>query len=486
MDRFDEIWKNRFNDSKPPIETWNTPDDDLVWKGIVPHIEPKKKRRPLMWLWWSLGILISLMLVFFAYQSSSSNYVSEINQKELLQPNTNSISKKPNESIKPLQEEKTTEQIAGSSLQNELTIPRAKLPSQATKNITKTIGENKVIPSYLATQKTSNKPVSFPLIGKPMASKILLSTENKKEEKTELITSTHQTKSKIEKQYPLLPILSFEVKEAKQQESLKLATIDIIKGNKIFSVDATIGFVYWKHRISNKYISDLTPFEFNYKNNIGWQSGVKVAFSINNFLQAYGGLQYEQIQIFSGHNSLLNYNLSTEQNSSNDYTQSLATPYGLSGATFRLNRSRDVGSSSVDFLVDFESKHLIKNWTAPIGLRIIPLENRNRFQPSATIGFGFNYLSSITNQIQQIESHHDAFHFNTDGTSTFENPSINQWHYDFRLGINLHYQLNLSTQLQLNYNWAKGINAIYQQEEYNTKINRHYLSFGINKAFRNK
>jgi len=62
MDRFDDIWKNRFN-------------EDLVWEGILPHVAPKKKR-PIWMIWLGIGIamilLLSVLIISKGEQTSSN------------------------------------------------------------------------------------------------------------------------------------------------------------------------------------------------------------------------------------------------------------------------------------------------------------------------------------------------------------------------------------------------------------------------------
>ena len=68
MDRFDDIWKNRFNEEEFSEGDWNTPDEK-VWEGIVPHVDAKDDRRPFWMILLGIGIVAILLLsiLFLGY-----------------------------------------------------------------------------------------------------------------------------------------------------------------------------------------------------------------------------------------------------------------------------------------------------------------------------------------------------------------------------------------------------------------------------------
>jgi opacity protein-like surface antigen len=167
----------------------------------------------------------------------------------------------------------------------------------------------------------------------------------------------------------------------------------------------------------------------------------------------------------------------------NDYALNLATPYGLSGATFNFNRGQTLASDEVNLLVDFNSEHLIRNFSLPLGVVIYPLGKKRKFSPTVNLGFGINYLAQISNKIQSIETHHDAIQYDDSGSSTFVSPDLEKWHFDYRLGLGLKYEVQQNLYLQLNYNWIRGLNPIYKLENYETRIDRHQISIGLTKLF---
>ena len=262
---------------------------------------------------------------------------------------------------------------------------------------------------------------------------------------------------------------------------LKLLDIDFPSPRKV-GFGFSTGALLWKHRVSDNYEDLLRPFDFNYQTGLGWQAILDMKIAFNEFFEGVIGFQYEQINTTSGHNSEITYDLDNEAdalNPLNGYALSLATPYGLSGSTFNLIRNRDIGVNSADLLVDFHSTHVIKNISIPVGLNIFPFGKKNLWVSSVHIGFGTNYLASISNNIQSIDTHHDAIQYDDSGSSTFVSPELEQWHFDYRLGLGATYQFNSKSSLRINYDWSRGINPIYKFDDYETRIDRHHISIGL-------
>ena len=72
------------------------------------------------------------------------------------------------------------------------------------------------------------------------------------------------------------------------------------------------GTTFWQHRISNDYTTDLSPFDFNYKDAWGWQTRLSFNLELNKYFDAFAGVQFEQVTTTSGHNSNLTYSTQEE------------------------------------------------------------------------------------------------------------------------------------------------------------------------------
>lgn len=481
MDRFDDIWKNRFNDGDVPIGDWNTPDDDLVWEGIAPHIPQQSDRKRLVWLWWTIGVLLLMVLGLVAMQKSMAKNNVNVKASEVTsQSEVNNLTETAEFTTKNTKDN-TNLSNDNYSTNIEKNLNDAEHLTAKAGSMNDSVTENKVI----ATQKKSASNTSkSPRIVKRNFQLPPLKTDF---EENKISIKEVKTKEQAEfAELNMLPLL--DLKNLAQKNTLN-NTLNVLppdseedrKGKIALSINA--GAVYWQHQISDQYTNDLSPFDFNYGNDWGWQTSLLASINANDYLTPFIGVQYESVQVTSGHNSDLNYDTNNEQGANaNTYTQNLATPYGLSEATFRLNRDVDFTDEMADLTVDFKSTHQIQNWSMPLGLQVYPFGKKQRFQWNASVGMGINYLASIENQLKNVDTHHDFIQYSVDSPAIFNSPTIEKWHYDVRLGTGLNYFINNNLQFNFQYNWVRGLNPVFQQGDYATRINRHQLSVGVVKT----
>ena len=481
MDRFDDIWKNRFNDGKLPDDDWNTPDDDLVWAGISTHLPAKKDRRFLIWLWLGLGLLLMLLFSVLLLNIGTDRTSQQTENKENnlvisedMASTNNPLETKTN-IAKEFEQSKQPTTKVDSTPKSTTTFISTSAEGEAPINIAEKANLAALLPTSIAD--TSSINYSNGITAKELV-------EN------EIILQEQMVPANPKSQ---LPFLQWEIQlleRSFEREGLSMVKNNlqvlgeedkVLKETK-WTLGANAGALFWKHRISDQYTTDLEPFEFNYTDEFGWYGNLIVSFFIQKKVEAYGGIQYERIQNSSGHNSTLNYSLQSEDNQGNDYKENLATPYGPAELSFRFAREEEVMGEDIGLWVDFQSKHLINNFSIPLGLRYYPLGDTKKIQPSIEAGVGLNYLN-ISNAVGNIETNHDIIKYDGSGTSEFEAPNINEFHIDLNVGLGLNYQMNSNTKLQLNYSWRRGLNPIFQQDSYETKIDRHQLSLGLIKSF---
>ncbi len=259
--------------------------------------------------------------------------------------------------------------------------------------------------------------------------------------------------------------------------------IEPIKRPKVFSIAFNAGAVYWKHRISDQYTSDLSPFDFNYTDEYGWQAAILGGVQLGNHLQLRSGVRLEKVRVGSGHNSDIAYDPTGEAvPNTNDYESTLATPYGLTAAGFVLNRNSDIGTDEVALKVDFHSNHNITNINAPLELGFYPFGKKKTITPFVTAGVGYNYISKISNEIDRIDTHHSAIVFD-ESSQTFANPDIQKSFFDLRAGAGINYKLTNKFQLNLLYDFSRGINPVFELDNYQTVIDRQYYSLELRSSF---
>lgn len=480
MDRFDDIWKNRFNEEDISDSDWNTPDEN-VWEGIIPHVVPEKDKRSFWMIWFGLGVIsILLISIFTLNKNNQTTSIKTDSFGTLISDSTEStykiidIEKKASTPNKEVLKNKSTQVLNETLAVNVSPRNPIIISSNATylKSETKPVFNSNILTDLISSEISSVRNENSTLtITKNLENVILKDGMKNKTFEENLIS---------------VPSLDLFLSLDNSVHPIQISPEFEPKKNKGFLLGFKAGTTLWKHRISNDYTSDLSPFEFNYQDTWGWQTSFSLNYELNNYFDLFANVQYEQVKTTSGHNSNLTYSTLEEENPSdplNGYALSLATPYGLSGATFNFNRGQNLASDEVDLLVDFNSEHLIKNLSLPIGVAIYPFGKKQKFIPSATLGFGVNYLAQISNKIQSIETHHDAIQYDDSGSSTFVSPDLEKWHFDYRLGLGLKYELQRNLHLQINYDWTRGLNPIYKYQNYETRIDRHQISLGLTKSF---
>ncbi len=486
MDRFDDIWKNRFNEEELPVGDWNAPDD-MVWDSIAAEVLPKKKKRQALWFWLSLGVVLLLVtMAIFIGNGKDKQSEAPISKDQTTSrlistetSNNNLITKNQTIETSTIGDSKNTNTFKGENISVNVS------PSGVRNNNTNTFYKKPTQSDFTI----DNSSIKNSFSTQPVEGKNILSNQSNTKVKIPISKDKMSTRAKetiyiIPNSELLLneplwahPILNLSL--LADEEFMENLNPDLHTFGKI-TLSANGGATFWKHRISNQYTSDLSPFDFNYKDGMGWSTNLNMNISLGKKWDAFVGLQYEQVKTTSGHNSQLTYNPDEEVTDPlNGYVLSLATPYGLSGATFNFNRVENIGSDEVDLLVDFHSKHTIRNISIPVGVMLSPFGKNRKLVPSTTLGFGVNYLSKISNEIDYIESNHSAIQFDDSGSSTFVDADVNNWHYDVRVGVGLNYHLTRRLNLNLNYNFSKGLNPIFELDNYNTRIDRHHISLGL-------
>lgn len=481
MDRFDDIWKNRFNEEEFSESDWNTPDEN-VWEGIIPRVDPQKDKRSLLVIWLGVGIISILLVSILTLDKNKKTSTIETASFENLIP----APTEPTYKIAIIKDD-TSEQNQKPLKNNSTEMLSEPLEvDDSPKNIYIKSSNKTSLKSNIKTVVFSNNISADSISNEINPARDEQSTLSISKKLEKVIQTDGMKDKTIGKNVISVPSLNMFLSRGKEihpiQFSSEFETTKKIK----YTLGAGTGATFWQHRISNDYANDLSPFDFNYQDAWGWQTSLSLNVAMNNYFDAYVGFQFEQVQTTSGHNSDLTYNVLEEDNPSNPlngYALNLATPYGLSGATFNFNRGQTLASDEVDLLVDFNSEHLIRNFSMPIGTVIYPLGKKRKFVPTANLGFGVNYLAQISNKIQSVETHHDAIQYDDSGSSTFVSPDLQKWHFDYRLGLGLKYEVQRNLHLQLNYNWIRGLNPIFKLENYETRIDRHQISIGLSKSF---
>jgi len=476
MDRFNDIWKNRFNAEEVPVDDWSSPGD-AVWSSIAKELPTHKKKRP-FWLFWASGSLLIAILfstVIYCNQDSFETRTSLQNLKE-----TSILVNETIQSPELLNVSPTKKEIITNIEKDIDSI------NEPIKNSFASDGSNHVSKKVIAPKSHDNLvEITQPIINNNIT--------NVKEEKA--ITSVVNNSTVEDINTADFADSKREFVDINQLENIKLSILNLEQSvisipqqvkviNKRLVINLKAGLMIWNHQLSDNFQSALSPFDFNYEENgIGWTTGLEIDAELNDYLHLSTGINYDQVNTQSGHNSAIDYNLSAETENNNEYSQALATPYGFMDSEFQLRRTTDLSDEQVNLLVDFDSEHLIQNVSVPVGLKVYPLKYQNRLMPFISAGFGVNYLTNISNNLDNIDTHHSAIHYESN-SANLQTQAINNWHFDARIGAGLNYTFRKNIQFNIQYNYTKGLNPIFELDEFTTKINRHYFTIALTKPIK--
>ena len=481
MDKFDDIWRNKFNDEDISIGDWNTPDDEQVWAGIVPHI-PEKNGSRKGFLWWIFSLIllttISLTFIFLgAKNNSGSNeqFMDSTNQEAIESQTTNA---------------KTSKKTAISFLQSADQDNRSiEVEAQGEQNRSDSgfninSGVNR---TNKALNRIEQNILNQPAINDDMSVNEGLSSTMISDNEVSLSKAINTVNENNEGVFAssILPYGQLNFIDIVKKENIDIVlpedySVEQHKSNAVIAWGVHAGVVIWQHNISSSYINALSPFDFNYDDGRGWIVEGRMNLQLNDYIQPYVGIQYESVTVRSGHNSAVDYQLENEEiQGSMEGFQGVATPYGSSEVTYRLDRNESAITENTPLSIDINSNHDIRNWSVPVGLQVFPLGQSSKWQWATNIGFGTNYLQNISSHLSNVQTNHDDIVYNDAVPRQYDIVEIDQWHFDLRMGTGLQYSWKNNTSFNLNYQWSKGLNPVFQQGNYDTFINRHNITLGL-------
>lgn len=543
MDRFDNIWKERLNQPEAPVHDWSTPSDQ-VWAGISKGIATKDNDRAFYWRYIGIGLLASVVILgayFFMsgkIQSSANDFKSISTEVADSSPTSNGNSKKEATTLLSENEDSQSKReiveasaadpkkikngssntiiendseakeakkslietaAQGPSITNIESITQGNTPAENVKR-QEILAESGLIvqndiqsfeeDAFTSDTKTATQTIdqsfdrnallsidgitgaelaaSNSLDGNVSENRISIK-ENNEKSLGSIILSIPPYGASIDIAQSIYPSLLPLVKNVGQEN---------IGSNWIYGIEA--GLFYLKHDISSAFTDALTPFDFSYVDNSGLFTRMTMARELGNFIELGMGLEYSYVEINSGHNSAMTYSLADETNGqSNSYELDLATPYGLMKSQFDFERNQMLSDSNVSLLVDFRNIHEIHNLRAPLFVRIAPLNKRRPFQAKLTMGAAVNRILDLKNQAQSINTNHDAIRLA--GEPVMNDQDIKLWHFDVFGGADFSYDFNPGISIGLNYEYSMGRTRVFELNDFNTRLNRHYIGIGLSK-----
>ena len=237
----------------------------------------------------------------------------------------------------------------------------------------------------------------------------------------------------------------------------------------------------WNFSLNNNYRTTLDPADFRFSRGVGYfiELGIEKMLSQRLSLGISGLI--ESSSFSSGHNSIVDYDISNEtEDQLNQFNVIMASPIGFLESNIIVARSTDANEHT-DLTIDLNNSHSITNIDFGLYAQIELLQYRN-FSLGSQLGFGFNYLSNISNSLD---------HFSTSETGFISHSSEilkNQSHLNLlrsyiNFGINLEYNFSGSTSFGVNHHFRQDFNPIYSDGDFSTLISRQLSGFYVKKSF---
>lgn len=515
MDRFDEIWRNKFQQEDILAEKWNTPSE-RVWNNVQESLSTKglRRRRPMFLLIFLFGffILSGAAYYFSSFKRDShlgpapnntpfSLHDSQNDQKIVLsgfpgfdsEIETTIINKEVEYDQEKLAKSLVEESEPGGPLRtNGPSLSDTEGSTARINNLLRwgiDMQSNGINGSTEATGMTGSKSELTFIVSDDIE---IIHSNLIGELKSGFISHIESSAS-----ITALPIRNISYLDFGDSGPFLLKNFDWQPstfnkgevGSSKWGIGVLGGISIWDQKVSGAYTGDLSPFNFNYRKRAsGWSGGIQLTRNLNDYLSISTALVYEKVQGNSGHSSSLLYSPHEEDpiHSNQGYEIGIATPFGFASAEFLLNRKEFIGQDPVDLLADFESKHSIENISIPIYFKINPLVKTNGINTLLSVGMGFNRVVSITNSLIQVDPNHSAFEYQNINTRFELKDEINLFHLDLRLGLDVELPIIEHYDLSFGVTSMFGLDKIFDSGDYYTRVNRIWIQAALRRSFGKK
>jgi len=503
MDRFDEIWRNRFQQEEIEPSLWNTPGEN-VWKAVEKGVLMEKRRRRKPFFFLLLGALaLGAGLLYMGLQNGeiaektgleAENGVTTSLQSEAFEAES-SFELTPEETEGTLDDKafetgelmtpKTSDAGEPSTPNGEMegAIPTSESTTTTAEEVASEIDGQ---PAAISEEQTAGLRDQPPLYRENTSmqsiGESLISADGGFLSKN-IVAGITPGISTPEKLLPreLRPFSLSEIDNLQESIHQRILSEREIQTEdlKSFGAGLRTGLAVWSTSVNSTYREDLAAFDFDFsKRDLGWFAGLELSYKLNSKLDFSAGFIYERATGSSRHNSSLKYGVSTEdqESHSHDYSELVATPFGFASADFSLIRNSEVEGDEIELLADFESEHTIENYSFPLTLRYFPLERTGNFSPFITAGVGINRLSVVQNTLKKVDPGHTAFDFKPLESNTNLTTELQQTHIDARLSLGLNAKLGGNWSANLSIEYIRGMSKIFESGPYYSRINRGWIS----------
>lgn len=242
------------------------------------------------------------------------------------------------------------------------------------------------------------------------------------------------------------------------------------------------GYSLWSLSLNNNYQTALQGADFTHSKANGFFAGINASKSISPILKLNANLTFERVSFESGHNSIVNYDPSTENAEGvNTFDLTMATPIGFLESNINLKNTETNLDVPKDVVLDLSNKHIASNLDFGLGLTIQAID-KGKINVGLDLGLGLNYLLSLENDFYSFTPNENTFE--GQGSSLVSNQSdINKTRPYFMSGLNVLFGLNTGSQIGFAYSFKQDVVPLYQFGDYSTLLSRHGASVRWLKRF---
>ncbi len=464
--------RDRFTNSNWGEEDWLQPDS-IVLEGITEELFPERKKRRFLWLWIALASLMIPVLIWAVYSRESNNSTTSMGETPI-----------PIEaaSLKSSIEKTDSEE----DIDDELTSNDDNIYSK-THGLSQTINlfddgsENNSVEGSISEEKTIVKNettrVANNIVSKNTELTITSSANT-------TITSPDDQKEirelEVLHSLPQLDLVLLDREKKDQTPEFASAGQPSFSGyNSKFSLRYGLGFSLWDLDLNRSYSDALAPA--NYQQVVGKAAVFRVGllYDINDRWSAGVNFAYERAYLNSGHNSNYTYDTSTETDDrKNSSVLNMASPLGFISTPINIERAEDQNQQSTyDLLLDLDNQHVVNSLDIGLSTQYRFLQG-NRWSSSAELGFGYQRITSIHNELTAVSTNHADFKA-VDLEAVEEQKNYNSDRPYFSIGYILSKHINDRYDLEFAYSYRRDLNEIFESGDFSAELRRHYLQLGV-------
>lgn len=478
-----DLLRKKLESLPPADDGWNVPSPG-VWSGLSEELgasaKPKPKRN---WVARLATIIAALLVILFWRECSNQRQLTSL-QSEVKKVNTayNKLEEACNErqsaalpadsnqADKAISSPPKTPTPAASTTTNRSSAKRTATSNQFQQSITRKDFTDKTAKSIEMEPGTLDPaPATF------------FSGTNPTEFETPANLLLKQTLPDL---LPLLGISNFENKLPIPKLDLHLPISK--KASPSFQLIASLnaGLALTDNRLSGQKPAIIK----DQKALLTWRTGVGVEAAFNRHWSLISGMDYQHSRIETQYQLAVPYRHNGETqhddgNFDNQYNHSLPSGLGNYPAQLVLTRTNGVDVQEGELInLDLKVKQQTRFVSLPLQLRYG--FGKHRWQFGVRAGVFANHVLGISSEKPKLVSHHGAIH---ERHTSIGNPPLSDlknWTFDYKLGLDLRYQLTPRFGLSFASAYQRGFTPVYEDALVKNYLQAWSLGAGVQYFFR--